>query len=106
MKRVDTRALVQQMAKAGDRMVALRLYEHSMKLGHKKIALLRYLDAKELSAPLSQSHHAYAQAIATTLSARVVERIFQQAIERSKLRLSRSSGGLHSATSNSNPPHR
>ncbi|WP_157768512.1 hypothetical protein [Burkholderia ambifaria] len=63
-----------------------------MKLGHKKIALLRYLDALELSVQLSDKHHAYVQAVAATLPAREVEKIVRQAIERSRLRRNRSNG--------------
>ncbi len=89
MKRIDTRALVRQTSRVSDPEAARLLYEHSMKLGHKKIALLRYLDAMALSAPLSDFHHAYAKTLAGTCSARELEKILNQSLERRKLRRNR-----------------
>ena len=94
MKRIDTRALVRQTLRVSDPTAARLLYEHSMMLGHKKIALLRYLDAMALSAPLSDRHHAYAKTVAGTFSDRELEKIFNQSMERGKLRRNRSGAEL------------
>ncbi|SKC82746.1 hypothetical protein SAMN06266956_3976 [Paraburkholderia hospita] len=88
MKRSDTRTLVEDVGKKRDAMAALALYDHSIQCGHKRIALLRYLDAKDLAAPLTRQHHAYAQAIASSLSVGDMESIAKQAIERSRQRWS------------------
>lgn len=90
MRRIDTRVLVRLVAESGDSAAALALYEYSMRLGHGKIALLRYMDAKDLAAPLSESHDTYARAVAATLSGSEVEKIARHALEKSRLRRRRS----------------
>lgn len=88
MQRSDTRALVEEVGKKRDPIAALALYDHSIQCGHGRIALLRYLDAKDLAAPLTRRHHAYAQAIALSLSVSDMESIAKQAMERSRQRRS------------------
>lgn len=66
--------------------VAIDLYERSMRLGHRRVALLRYMDARDLSAPLSQEHHAYAQSIIENLSDPDINKIATESIKRSILR--------------------
>lgn len=58
-----------ERATAGDAQAALDLLELSMARGHRRIALLRYLQAEYLSAPLQAHHHDYVQRIAQRLSA-------------------------------------
>ncbi|WP_408734072.1 hypothetical protein [Paraburkholderia bannensis] len=58
-----------ERATAGDAQAALALLELSMARGHRRIALLRYLQAQHLSAPLQPHHHDYVQRIAQRLSA-------------------------------------
>jgi hypothetical protein len=86
MKRANTRSLVRQVAQYCDPQAALSLYEHSIASGHKRIALLRYMDARDLSVPLTPQHHAYAHAIASVLSAREMEAIAREALRRSRER--------------------
>ncbi|WP_245253643.1 hypothetical protein [Paraburkholderia sp. LEh10] len=69
-------------------MAALTLYDHSIECGHRRIALLRYMDAKDLAAPLTRRHHAYAQTVADSLSVDEMASIARQAIERSRQRRS------------------
>jgi len=48
---------------------ALALLEQSIVLRHRRIALIRYLLARQLGAPLEARHHAYVEKIAARLSA-------------------------------------
>lgn len=57
-----------ERATAGDAQAALALLEHSMARGHRRIALLRYLQAQYLSAPLQARHHDYVRRVAQRLS--------------------------------------
>ena len=86
MNRTETRALVKRVAQCRDPQAALSLYEHSIASGHKRIALLRYMDARDLSVPMTQQHHAYACAIVNALSDREMESIARQALKRSHAR--------------------
>jgi hypothetical protein len=86
MKRFDTSQLVKRVGEFGDAVAALLLYEHSMECRHRRIALLRYLDAKDLAAPLSRAHHEYAERIITTLSDAELRSVSQQASLRSAQR--------------------
>lgn len=89
MNRTETRVLVKRVAQCRDPQAALSLYEHSMAAGHTRIALLRYMDARDLSVPMTQQHHAYACAIATALSNREMEAVARQALKRSRERQAR-----------------
>ncbi|WP_202905100.1 hypothetical protein [Paraburkholderia mimosarum] len=62
------------------------LYDRSIASGQKRIALLRYLDARDLSVPLTPQHHAYARAVASVLSERDIETIAREALRRSRER--------------------
>ncbi len=86
MKRSDTRRLNTDVRLERDATAALALYDGSIRHGHRHIALLRYMDARDLAAPLTQRHHEYAQKVASSLSATDVERICGQAIDRSRQR--------------------
>ncbi|WP_213305448.1 hypothetical protein [Paraburkholderia sacchari] len=89
MNRTETRVLVKRVAQGRDPQAALSLYEHSIAAGHKRIALLRYMDARDLCVPMTQQHHAYACAIANTLSDGEMAAIAQQALKRSRERRAR-----------------
>ena len=86
MDRTHTRNLVRQVAQDCDPQAALSLYDQSMASGHKRIALLRYLDARDLSVPLAPHHHAYARSVASALSERDMEVIAREALRRSRER--------------------
>ncbi|SIT49127.1 conserved hypothetical protein [Paraburkholderia piptadeniae] len=86
MKRSDTRSLVEDVGKKCGVVAALALYDHSIQCGHRKIALLRYMDARDLAAPLTERHHTYAQTVAESLSDGEIESILKQAVERSRQR--------------------
>ncbi|WP_322045308.1 hypothetical protein [Paraburkholderia sp. J67] len=58
-----------ERAASGDAQAALALLEHSMARGHRRIALLRYLHAEHLRAPLQAHHHDYVRRVAQRLSA-------------------------------------
>lgn len=90
MNRTETRVLVKRVAQCRDPQAALSLYEHSIASGHKRIALLRYMDARDLCVPMTQQHHAYACTIANTLSDREMESVARQALKRSRERQARS----------------
>lgn len=90
MNRIETRVLVERVAQCRDPQAALSLYEHSIASGHKRIALLRYMDARDLSVPMTQQHHAYAYAVASALSDQEMEAVARQALKRSRERQARS----------------
>jgi hypothetical protein len=72
----DTVALLSERAcKAHDADAALALLERSMQLRHRRIALIRYLHAQYLEAPLEARHHDYVKTIAARLSADALMRI-------------------------------
>jgi hypothetical protein len=54
---------------------ALALLERSIALKHRRIALIRYLHAQFLDAPLEARHHEYVMGIAARLSAEAVMRV-------------------------------
>lgn len=92
MNRSETRILVRKVAQSQSPMAALALFERSMEHGHTRIALLRYMDARDLSAPLAEKHHDYARLVVTQMSDREVEAVARQALERSKKRRASESG--------------
>lgn len=65
-----------------------------MKCGHRSVALLRYLDARDLAAPLAEHHHMHAQSLFGRLTDTEIRRLTIEALERSKLRRR----GLHTET--------
>ncbi|MBN3756125.1 hypothetical protein G3N95_24510 [Paraburkholderia sp. Tr-20389] len=86
MRRSDTRRLNADVRQDRDATAALALYDRSIRHGHRHIALLRYMDARDLAAPLTQHHHEYAQKVASSLSATDIERLCGQAVDRSRQR--------------------
>ncbi|WP_277187468.1 hypothetical protein [Caballeronia sp. BR00000012568055] len=72
----DTTALLSERTfKQRDADAALALLERSIALRHRRIALIRYLHAQFLDAPLEARHHEYVNAIAARLSGDEVMRI-------------------------------
>jgi hypothetical protein len=73
--RVETAGLSQLACEQRDAHAALALLDRSIALGHRRIALIRYLHAQYLDAPLCAQHHEYVQKIAERLSAETIARI-------------------------------
>ncbi|MDR5761576.1 hypothetical protein [Caballeronia sp. LZ035] len=61
--------------KKHDADAALALLDRSIALKHRRIALIRYLHAQYLDAPLQSRHHDYVKAIAARLSVDALMRI-------------------------------
>ncbi|MGF6241581.1 hypothetical protein P3T42_003335 [Paraburkholderia sp. GAS38] len=79
MPRARTAELLKQAYEAGDRDAALALLEQSMALGHRRIALLRYLQARHLHAPLETRHHDYVREVAARMSPATLTRLVGEA---------------------------
>ncbi|SAL78715.1 hypothetical protein AWB71_05745 [Caballeronia peredens] len=72
----DAAALLSERAcKDRDSGAALALLERSIELRHRRIALIRYLHAQYLDAPLEARHHDYVKTIAARLSVEALMRI-------------------------------
>jgi len=61
--------------KEHDAHAALALLDRSIVLKHRRIALIRYLHAQYLDAPLEARHHEYVKTIAAKLSVDALMRI-------------------------------
>jgi hypothetical protein len=79
MPRARTAELLKQAYEAGDRDAALALLEQSMTLGHRRIALLRYLQARHLHATLEARHHEYVREVAARMSPATLARLVGEA---------------------------
>jgi len=73
--RAATARLTARACDERDAGAALALLDQSIALRHRRIALIRYLLARELGAPLEARHHAYVERIAARLSADALARI-------------------------------
>ncbi|MGY6151223.1 hypothetical protein [Paraburkholderia graminis] len=73
--RVVTARLTERACHQGDADAALALLDQSMLLQHRRIALIRYLLAQQLGAPLQARHHDYVRKVAARLSAETLARI-------------------------------
>ncbi|SAK77500.1 hypothetical protein AWB75_04542 [Caballeronia catudaia] len=72
----DTAAQLSERAcKKHDAGAALALLDRSIALKHRRIALIRYLHAQYLNAPLEARHHDYVKTIAARLSAEALTQI-------------------------------
>jgi hypothetical protein len=72
----DTAALLSERAcKGRDADAALALLDRSIALKHRRIALIRYLHAQYLEAPLEARHHDYVKTIAARLSVDALMRV-------------------------------
>ena len=84
MPRAHTSELVKRAYDAGDAQAAITLLEQSMALGHRRIALIRYLQAEHLHAPLDTRHHDYVRDIAARMSAATLARVVGEARTRAR----------------------
>ena len=73
--RVQTAGLSQLACEQHDPHAALALLDRSMALGHRRIALIRYLHAQYLGASLEARHHEYVHKVAEHLSSETIARI-------------------------------
>ncbi|MDQ0625550.1 hypothetical protein [Paraburkholderia graminis] len=83
--RVVTARLTERACHQGDADAALALLDQSMLLRHRRIALIRYLLAQQLGAPLQARHHDYVRKVAARLSAETLARIAGAARARMRL---------------------
>ncbi len=84
MPRARTSELVRRAYDAGDAQAAITLLEQSMALGHRRIALIRYLQAEHLHAPLDARHHDYVRGVAARMSAATLARVVGEARARAR----------------------
>jgi hypothetical protein len=73
--RAATARLTARACDERDAGAALALLDQSIALRHRRIALIRYLLARELGAPLDARHHAYVEKVAAHLSVDALTRI-------------------------------
>jgi hypothetical protein len=79
MPRARTSLLLKLAYEAGDVRAALELLEQSMALRHRRIALIRYLQAQHLRAPLEARHHEYVREVAARMSPDSLKRVVGEA---------------------------
>jgi hypothetical protein len=84
MARAEVSQLLKLAYQAGDPAAALALLERSIELRHRRVALLRYLHAQFVDAPLDERHHAYVRDVAARMSIETLGRVAAEA--RSRLR--------------------
>ena len=58
---------------------AVALLEQSMALGHRRIALIRYLQAEHLGAVLDARHHEYVRGVAARMSSDTLAKVVAEA---------------------------
>jgi hypothetical protein len=73
--RAATARLTARACDERDAGAALALLDQSIAMRHRRIALIRYLLARELGAPLEARHHAYVEKVAAHLSVDALTRI-------------------------------
>ena len=71
--------LSERACKKHDADAALKLLDRSIALKHRRIALIRYLHAQYLDAPLEARHQEYVRVVAARLSAEAVVRVVEAA---------------------------
>ena len=79
MSRAQTSELVKRAYTAGDADAAVALLEQSIALGHRRIALIRYLQAQYLEAVLDARHHEYVRGVAARMSPDALARVVGEA---------------------------
>lgn len=77
--RVETLRLSELACKQRDAHAAVALLDQSIALRHRRIALIRYLHAQYLEAPLEARHHEYVARIAARLSGEALARVVEAA---------------------------
>jgi hypothetical protein len=89
MARAQTTRLLKLAYDARDADAAIALLERSIALGHRRIALIRYLYAQYLDAPLDARHHDYVRNVAARMSAETLARVVGEARSRERTRARR-----------------
>jgi hypothetical protein len=84
MARAHISQLVKLAYEARDPAAALALLDRSIELGHRRIALIRYLQAQCVEAPLEARHHAYVRDVAARMSAETLGRVAAEARSRAR----------------------
>ncbi|BEU24143.1 hypothetical protein [Paraburkholderia caribensis] len=84
MSRAQTSDLVKRAYTGGDADAAVALLEQSIALGHRRIALIRYLQAQYLEAVLDARHHEYVRGVAARMSPDTLARVVGEARLRAK----------------------
>ena len=79
MTRARTAELVKLAYAAGDADAAVALLDQSIALGHRRIALIRYLQAQYLEAVLDARHHEYVRGVAARMSTDALARVVGEA---------------------------
>jgi len=79
MSRAQTSELLKRAYSAGDAHAAVALLDQSIALGHRRIALIRYLQAQHLDAQLDARHHEYVREIAARMSPETLARVVGEA---------------------------
>ena len=82
LDRGSTRELARRVRECADAAAALALFEHSVACGHTKIALLRYLDARRLRAPLCPWHLSYVESVSTRMGEKQLHALVAQSWRR------------------------
>ena len=84
MSRAQTSELVKRAYTGGDADAAVALLEQSIALGHRRIALIRYLQAEHLGAVLDARHHEYVRGVAARMSSDTLAKVVAEARVRVK----------------------
>jgi hypothetical protein len=79
VKRQEIRDLKRAATYERDKHAMLALLERSVRFGHKRLALIRCIQAERLGIPLSREILSYCQDIAESLPADALEKIIRQA---------------------------
>lgn len=79
MKRQEIRGLKRAATHERDKHAMLALLERSVRFGHKRLALIRCIQAERLGIPLSGEILSYCQDIAESLPVDALQKIIRQA---------------------------
>ena len=82
MSRAQTSELLKRAYGCGDVRAAVALLDQSIALGHRRIALIRYLQAQRLDAPLDARHHQYVRDVAARMSPSTLAKVVGEARRR------------------------
>lgn len=85
MKRHEIRVLKRAVTGASNKDAMLTLLERSVRFGHKKLALLRCIQAERLGVPLPPEILLYCQEIADQLPVEVLQRVIMQSTSKNNL---------------------
>lgn len=79
MKRLEIRKLKRAVVDEGNKNAMLTLLERSVLFGHKKLALIRCIQAERLGITISKDILSYCQDVADSLPAKVLQKLLRQA---------------------------